>query len=217
MFVLFGLGLAAIWPWIKSFLVDCRDRLELQLTIPHIAHRWLLGGLLWGSLTFAVLANAAVLRTVTQLADITVPPGLPPIQWAKARPLVESLLATADVVVTMAELETLYFWERYDLLFSPSRLGELAEQHEFAPDYRTGRPVIASVDSLERVFACLSSGMFVSNTHRWSKPNLIDQSTVDFIEREMTRLDLPRSTQLIVFTWEHRPLDQDSPDCAVLG
>lgn len=216
LFALFGLGLAAIWPWMKSCLAECRERLELRLATLHITGRWLLGGLLWGSLAFAVLANAAVLRTVTQLADITVPPGLPPILWAKARPLVESRLATADVVVTMAELETLYFWDRYDLLFSPSRLGELAEQHEFAPDFRTGRPVISTVDALERVFACSGSGMFVTNTHRWPKPDLIDQATVDFIEREMTRLDLPRSTQLIVFTWEHRPLDPASPDCVWL-
>lgn len=214
LFALLGLGLGAVWPWARDCLAACRERLEGRLAALHITGGWLPGALVWGSLAFAILANAAFLRTATLLAGITVPPGLPPILWAEARPLVETRLAATDVVVTMAELETLYFWDRYDLLFSPSRLGELAEQHQFAPDFRTGRPVISTVDALERVFACSGSGMFVTNTHRWPKPDLVDQATVEFIEREMTRLDLPRSTQLIVFTWEHSPLDPASPACA---
>lgn len=205
LFILLGLGSAALLPRLRRAVAACGRRLEAHLAGVGLAGWHLPDILIWSSVAFVILANAAFLRTVTLLADITVPPDQPTVQWQAARPAIERLLGEVDVVVTMAELETLYFWDRYDILFSPSRLTEMDDQREFAADHRTGRPVITTTESLRRVVECTASGLFISNTHRWRLPNLIDAATVDFIERSMTRLDLPASTQLVVFAWSHRP------------
>ena len=168
---------------------------------------------LWGGLLVLLLGNAALLRTATLLADITVPPQNPDVLWDETRPLVEPLLAEADVIVTMVELETLYFWERYDVLFSPSRLGEITNAAEFAADFRTGRPVISTLDLLALLVDCTASGMFIAVASRWRQPQFVGAETVSFIERTMTRLDLPERSQLLVFTWQHPPPGAGDPAC----
>lgn len=205
LFIIFGLGLATILPWLTQAGNAFKQQLQAHLADIGLA-RWRLPRLtFWGALLILLLGNAALLRTATLLADITVPPQNPDVLWDETRPLVEPLLAEADVVVTMVELETLYFWERYDVLFSPSRLSEIANAAEFAADPRTGRPVISTLDSLARLVDCTASGMFITVASRWRQPQFIDAETVSFIEEAMTRLNLPASSQLLVFTWRHTP------------
>jgi hypothetical protein len=135
------------------------------------------------------------------------------VRWGEAKPLVEVLLAEFDVVVTMAELETLYFWERYDILFSPSRLGEIPSAGEFASDHRTGRPVISTRDSLARLVDCTASGLFIATAYRWRQPQFIDRETAAFIEQTMTRVHLPANMHLLVFSWAHTPPAEGVPAC----
>jgi hypothetical protein len=213
LFVVFGLGLAAILPWLSQAGRAFTQQLRTHLAGLGLA-RWRLPRLaLWGALLILLLANAALLRTATLLADITVPPQNPDVRWDETRPLVEPLLAEVDAVVTMVELETLYFWERYDVLFSPSRLGEIANAGEFAADFRTGRPVISTRDSLARLVDCTASGMFIAVASRWRQSQFVDAETVSFIEGTMTRLELPGRSQLLVFTWQHTPPGEGDPAC----
>lgn len=215
LFILLGLGVAAIMPWLRCAANAFRQELETHLASFGLAGRGLPQILLWASLLVALVTNAAFLRTATLLTNITVPPEIPPVRWSEARPLIEPLLREVDVVVTMAELETLYFWERYDILFSPSRLTEIAEPTEYSADHRTGRPVITTSESLKHVVDCTASGLFISNTHRWGRTNLIDQVTAEFVETTMARLDLAPELQLIVFAWDHSPV-ATAEDCAAL-
>jgi hypothetical protein len=213
LFIVLGLGLAAILPCLGRVGSALKQQLEAHLAAIGLA-RWRLPGIaFWVALLILLLGNAALLRTATLLADITVPPQNPDIRWGETRPLVEPLLTEVYVVVTMAELETLYFWERYDVLFSPSRLSEIGNAAEFAADQRTGRPVISTRDSLARLVDCTASGMFIAVASRWRQPQFIDAETMRFIEAAMTRLDLPRSSQLLVFTWRHAPPDEGDPAC----
>ena len=216
LFMLFGLGLAALLPWLARAIGAFNRRIEANLAAVGLAGWRLPEIMLGGALLVVVIANAALIRTATLLADVTVPPQLPPIQWQATRPIVEPLLSEAEVVVTMAELETLYFWERYDVLFSPSRLTEMAEQHEFAADHRTGRPVISTRDSLAQLVDCTASGLFIAPDRRWRQPQLIDAEATAFIERDLRRLDLPVSSELLVFHWKHRPPAEDTATCAAL-
>jgi hypothetical protein len=209
-FIVFGLGLAALLPWLFRAFSAFKQQLEAHLAGLGLAGWRLPNVALWGALLIVLLANAASLRTVSLLANITVPPETPDVQWQETLPLVEPLLNKVDVIVTMAELETLYFWQRYDILFSPSRLSEMADQSEFAADHRTGRSVISTTESLAEVFRCTATGMFIAPTQRWRRPQFIEAETVDFIEQKMTRLDLPAATQLILFVWDH-PSDPGCP------
>lgn len=213
LFILFGLGLATILPGLARAGRTFKQQLDGHLGGIGLAGRRLPDILVWGAVLVVLVANAASLRTVAELADIAVPPLTPTAQWPQARPVVQPLLDEAEVVVTMAELPTLYFWERYDLLFSPSRLTELPERHEFVVDFRTGRPVIGTLDSLARVVACTTRGVFVGPLDRWREARFIDAATAAFIERELVRLDLPRAMRLVVFTWDHAPDSAATPAC----
>ena len=66
-----------------------------------------------GAALFFALANAALLRTATILADIPVPPEKPATNWPAAASTLEAL-ARADVVVTTEELSTVDDYGRYD-------------------------------------------------------------------------------------------------------
>lgn len=216
LFMVFGLGLAALLPWLARATGVFKRQLDTHLASVGLAGWRLPEIMLWCALLVVLVANAALIRTVTLLADITVPPQLPPIQWQATRPIVEPLLSEVDVVVTMAELETLYFWERYDVLFSPSRLTEMADQHEFAADHRTGRPVISTRDSLAQLVTCTASGLFIAPARRWRQPQFIDRDTAEFIDRNLPIFALPTTSELLVFRWEHRPRAEDADECMAI-
>ena len=212
MFVVFGLGLAALWPPLRNAFRVFRQQLETQLAGVGLAGFHIPTILLWSGSLVALLANAALLRTATELADITVPPQLPPARWAQAYPLIEERLADVEVVVTMAELETLYYWQRYDVLFSPSRLSEMAGVEEFGIDSRTGRPVVGTLESLATIVDCTSSGLFVAPTNRWLQARFIDAQTADFVQR-LKPIELPARVQLLLFSWTHEDPVATGPEC----
>lgn len=201
LFILFGLGLAAVLPWLSRAVSTFKRQLETHLAGIGLAGWRLPTIVFWGGLVAILLGNGALPRTVTLLADITVPPQMPTIRWQAALPSLEPLLDEVEVVVTMAELETLYFWDRYDVLFSPSRLSEMPGRSEFDTDFRTGRPVISTMESLARLMSCTDSGIFVAPLDRWPMPQFIDRETMDFIISEMASLELPPTTNLLVFGW----------------
>ena len=79
-----------------------------------------------------------------------------------------------------------FHYGRYDIRFSPSKMGELKpdQQHEFGLDFRTGRPVIATRESLERVLACYPSGVILGPTASWGSPTLLNPDLIRLIEAE---------------------------------
>lgn len=216
LFIIFGLSLAAVLPWLKNAGRTFKQQLEAHLGRIGLAGRRLPEALICGALLAALLTNGAFLRTTAQLADITVPPLTPRAEWQETLPFIEPLLGGTEVVVTMVELQTLYFWKHYDILFSPSRLSEMSGKGEFDADFRTGRPVISTVDSLAQLVNCSQTGLFVGPNDRWRQPQFIDLETADFIERTLTRLDLPRHLRMMAFTWDHRPADATSEECAAI-
>ena len=75
------------------------------------------------------------------------------------------------------ELGALYYLGRYDVRFSRSKLDELprAERREFGLDPRTGRPVVSTRESLERILACYPSGVILGPQASWNNRILLDQ------------------------------------------
>jgi len=153
------------------------------------------------SAAFLITANSASIRTISQIAGITVPPELPDTNWEKARPILTPLIATADIVVTMTELEMLYYFDDYDLLYSESRLAEIPDGKEFSLDFRTGRPVIGSIDSLQNIFNCYDTGVFLSTKRRWKKPNLMTDDVADLITSNTQPIELPKVSRVVAYKW----------------
>ena len=120
LFAVWGIGLASLWTMASGAMVRLKGQLAsegFRLLSPPAAGRAAATVLFLAGL-FTVLANPAWLRSVTQIADITVPPELPSARWDAAASVLDPWLEQVDAVVTTDELGMLYYYGRADYLFS---------------------------------------------------------------------------------------------------
>lgn len=212
LFAVWGIGLAAVWPASRAFVAGLAPRLGERLAWLGRPYRHLSWPLAASGLLFLLLANPFWLRTGTLLAGVAIPPEQPAPDWPKAKAALEPWLARADIVVTTEELATLYYLGRYDVRFSPSKLQELEpdQQREFGIDFRTGRPVIATKGSLERILACYPTGVVLGPKASWNNPILIDPELARLIEAHAQPIPLPPGARLFAYQWG-RPADTAPP------
>lgn len=205
LFGIWGLGLAALWPMTARITAEIGSGLTTGIRLPPPWHRRAAGALGIGAVLFLLLANPFWLRSASLLADVTIPPELPDTRWDLARKDLQPWFDKAGIMVTVGDVEPLYAYGRYDLEFSPPKLGELdaAEQHDFGRDARTGRRIIASAEGLKRVIDCYPSGLFLSPSSRWGKPTHVRQEIVDLLTMLATPLPLPGRSALKAYVWEH--------------
>lgn len=215
-FLILGMGLAMVLVPIQRWLVGLRDNLSTALPLNLRAARRSASVLIIVALGVLIAGNPAVLRTVTLLADVTIPPERPPVDWEAARPGLQPWFDEVDVVVTMAELEMLYYYDRYDILLSASRLGEIPNGEDFDPDFRTGRPVIGSEDAIRQVIACYPSGILVTNQRRWRNTDLISLPIANLIALTTQPIELPKASKVLAFSWTSNTLEPSAADCAGL-
>ncbi len=224
LFVIWGVAIAFVIERFWPFFSEAADR-TLDVLAPGLPRRPLRIGLIGGALLFTLFANAATIKTMALLAGVTVPPMTQPPAWDAARDELEPWLEGA-VLLTTSEMETLYAFDRYDILISHSRMSEL-ERHEngrrngvraseFSLDWRTGRPVISDARSLELVMSCFDKGVIVSNVYRWRLSSQLDDEVADLIEERAIPVELPGSTQITAYRWENGGSDA-SPACAELA
>lgn len=199
LFAVWGMGLAALLASSAVPVARLRRRLGAS-------------GLL-ALLLVAVAVNPFWVRSAALMADVTLPGEQPNPDWELARPALVPRLAEADVVVSTEELGTLYYLGRYDVRFSPSKLGELTpdQRHEFGIDHRTGRAVIATPDSLDLVIGCYASGIIVGPSEGWGRQRFVDGGVIAVIERGARRIELPPEANLFAFDWRRTtPLRPDA-------
>jgi len=140
--------------------------------------------------------------------------------WELAGPELRALAKKSEVVLSTNELHMLYFIGRVDFELSFSRLSELIEGdwhqgEEFTPDFRTGRPVISSAESVGQVVSCFETGLIVVRAETWPKAEFIPDKTKDTIEALSKRLDIPDEWGLRVYSWGPMEVER-TPECAHL-
>jgi 4-amino-4-deoxy-L-arabinose transferase-like glycosyltransferase len=216
LYVVFAVTLVEAWGWLRQTTQSALLHL-VPTGHPAAAFQpWLERGALAAVLLFLVLANAAFVRSAFLLADIRVPPQPARVDWQAALPMLASHLARADVVITTNELEALYHLGDYDILLSRSRLSEMSGATDFDEDWRTGKPVIGSLEAMARLMDCFETGLIVSGRTHW-RPAVLDEPTTEFIIRRTQRLDLPASANVLAYSWE-RPAGVESPeDCPAIA
>jgi hypothetical protein len=217
LFGLWGMGLAALAAGLGRFLADLRARLGLALAGAPGAEA-IARGLVVAALAFLVLANPAWLRSATLLAGIAVPPEKPSTNWPAARAALLPWLERADVVVSNEELGTLYFLGRYDIRYSASKLEELppGQQHDFGIDPRTGRPVIASNEALEKLFQCYDTGLFVGPVADFGVAHKMSLEMERLIAAYAKPVELPRESRVYAYAWQRPPGQPKPAACAAL-
>ena len=133
--------------------------------------------------------------------------------WSLSKEIVSPLVEKADVVLTTNELESQYYFNRFDFNFSRNRLLESggikvkALPEEFSTDKRTGRPVISSMDSLNLVLNCYRKGVFLGDLRKWYKDGkALGPKGVELLERSATRVTVNPDSRLVVFSWQREVL-----------
>ena len=98
-------------------------------------------------------------------------------------------------------------------MYSPSRLGENPGSADFDPDFRTGKPVIGSLEAMKQVFDCYSSGIFVTSISRWRNPPYISSKVADFIVTNTVPLNLSVESKVLAFVWQNVKRGTDASLC----
>lgn len=216
LFALWGVGLAAVAEPLARFLADLRPRLAAGMTALRSGHERAAGIVLGLGLLSLLLVNPFWLRTATLMAEIPMPTEKPTANWTTAQPVLQPLIDKVDVVVTTEELSTLFFLRRFDVRFSPSKLGELRgdERREFGRDHRTGRPVIGTNDSMRLLLDCFASGIVLGPIVDWGKPHLINAELTGIIAAAAEPVPLPRRSHMFAYAWDNGQPRRDGPACA---
>lgn len=221
LFALMGIALAGLWPRLRGFLVRRLARLPLPWPAAPCSRtrRTVVRAGLAVILSFALLGNAALVRSLAMLADVRVPPQPAWPGWERLGPALGPALEEAEIVLVTNELAALHHLGRYDVLVSHSRLMEVSEEATpFARDFRTGRPVIAEAADLGRLMACFASGLVVSEEAFWRRPAALDEAMADLLVRRAEPLALPEGLHFRAWRWQHdaAAAAEASPGCTAL-
>lgn len=133
------------------------------------------------------------------------------VDWARARETLEPLLQESPVLVTTNGLSSLYYLGRLDIEYNASHLYETETGEEFAPDPRTGRPVISTAESLEKLMSCYKRGIVISEDWQWLNPLVgINAEAAELLKERARPVPLPNRAKLVAFQW-------DNPEGNALG
>jgi hypothetical protein len=175
MYAIIGVATAAVWPELKR-----TSQLVIQKLPPT---RWLPAG--WSGTLAVVLSAGVLLIAVVANTGFRISHGLisasgsdwlnsfhhRATDWAAATPALKDLVADTDVLISSAGVKALFYLGHfdYDLLLTLTR--EPSTGEEFGLDYRHGRPVIASPQSLAAIMDGNESGIVIIDKVHW-RPGL---------------------------------------------
>lgn len=200
LFVLWGMAFAYVWGRVRGFVLEVTDGALRGLDIPRLPA--IRTASIAAGVGFVLLANTATIRTATMLAGITVPPEVPAPRWWEAAEVLAPWLNQEAVVITSSELEALYYLGDYDIMLSKTRLSDrLEEGAEFDRDPRTGRPVVSTPESVNRIMNCYAEGLIVVDEFRWRRPAYLDDATADLIVQRTDPIPLPSRMRILAFRW----------------
>ena len=221
LFALWGISLAAIVAWLREggWLAVLGQRLAARFSL--LSERLAAGlarCLVVVALAYLILVNPAWLRSLTLLADITVPPAEPRTDWRAAQPNLQPWLDTVEVVVVGDDVGPLYYYGRADVLFNVSKFEELPQpRYPFQPDFRTDVPTINDVASLETVLECHASGLFLTLAQFWGTDGpLRDPAVEQLLVERAQPIIVPAESRVVAFVWQHALDDRRPEVCAAL-
>jgi 4-amino-4-deoxy-L-arabinose transferase-like glycosyltransferase len=156
-------------------------------------HRLIAGAVIGICLLAALAGNAMFVDTGKQLAREAVllkrdPAALaatPDPPWPEQRAALARALPRGTVLVTTDELRTLYYLGHYQLLLNRSRLDEVPGRREFAPDPRTGRPVIGTLAALRRLVECRADGAVLVAPEQWAEGPALGEDVRAYLATSM--------------------------------
>jgi hypothetical protein len=200
LFVIWGMAFAYVWSGVRGFVSEVTNGALRGLGIPPLPA--IKTALIAATVAFVLLANTATIRTATMLAGVAVPPERPYPRWWDAAEVLKPLLSQASVVITSSELDALYYLGDYDILLEKSRMSEQPPPAaEFDRDPRTGRPIVSTRESVDRIMRCFPNGLIIIDDFRWRNSAYLDDATADLIVQRTEPIPLPTGSRILAFHW----------------
>ncbi|WP_188772457.1 hypothetical protein [Novosphingobium endophyticum] len=91
----------------------------------------------------------------------------PDRSWRAAAPRLRAAIGTPSLFVVADDMRTVHYLGPFDLLISRSRVSDISPPVEFGTDFRTGRRVVGSGETLAEVAACYPDGVILAPADRW--------------------------------------------------
>jgi hypothetical protein len=165
---------------------------------------------------FIIATNGAFTQTYRLLTGSYVPGTHPTPDWSAAADSLRALSTRAEIVVTSNSLQTLYYIGDYDVEYQETLVDESSTLRDFGVDYRTGRQVVGTPESLALIMSCFQRGLVFAEEDRWRHETRgIDVQAADMLVDSATEVALPGSWHLKAYTW-NRPVTGDSVDCGAI-
>ena len=204
LFAIWGIALATVVPYLNRLLTDVSHSLRTNyLPIGKAAHFDFIFKSLFTFVVviFIISGSGAFLRTINILQGESYYFGTKLSNWEKAAPQLQPLIDSAPVVVTTNFPKTLYYFGRFDIVFSPVVVADIVHGKEGALDPRTGRPAISTTKSLQQLFNEYPHGLVVGERSEWRNRFRMTDEGADFLERHARQVELPAASRIIAFTW----------------
>ena len=182
LFVMWALGLCAVFDLLKTRGVDPRLRVALALAAG-----------------IGVVTGTDFAPRSLELASGA---GLPPRgDWSEGAAVVGDWGAV-PFVATTRELHHVAHIGSYDVLFSRSRVTELDPPQDFGVDPRTGRPVVGHADNILRILRCVPDGLLVTSPHWWRSKGWQDR-LLPRVTENGTELSMRERGALLAIRWRN--------------
>lgn len=224
--ILWGIAFAYITPALRSLSEKTLAQFKSTMAWPQKTRSMICSSVVVVVMAILAITNPFWLRTATVMAGVDLPGEAPTPDWRAAQATLKPWIERADVVVAVEELGSIYFLGRADVALSASKLREIPYFHDLPPDQysefdidpRTGRPVISTAESLERLMQCFPQGLVVGPISMWEGPILgMNTGIRDLLSRSAQPIDVPEKSRLYAWGWSHSPAEQQPDYCSTLS
>ncbi|MBL1276853.1 MAG: glycosyltransferase family 39 protein [Ectothiorhodospiraceae bacterium] len=124
--------------------------------------------------------------------------------WRAAANTLQGKIDVDELVLTTSGVMALYYLGRFDIEVNDSNLRETRNATEFSRDYRTGRLMISTPQSLETLMSCYARGIIVGEERRFlHAPNLVPADTVAFVLKVMDEVKMPENSKMVAYRWKN--------------
>jgi hypothetical protein len=214
------MGLAHVVPALRHALDATWSRFKETLALPQGLRAIASSVVAFFVIAIVVVTNPFWLRTATVIGDVALPGEVPVTNWEAGREALAPWTAAADIMITTEELGAIYFLGRSDVGFNPSKMGEIGagdEPPEFSIDPRTGRPLVSTPESLERLIECFPRGFIVGPANDWGRDIFINEEVQAVLEKHAQPIDVPEDSHLFAWGWNHQSVVSNPSYCSDLS
>jgi hypothetical protein len=131
--------------------------------------------------------------------------------WTGQAAALRAAVGNSRVLVSADDLAAITYFRPQDLTLWRSRIDDIDPSVEFGRDFRTGRSVISTPDSISALVACVDDGVLIVPKQRWRNAINVMPATADRIEQVMTPVT-PPVPGFLIFKWGSASAP-DRPDC----